>query len=513
MAWTFEPKSLLASPDGAPRYEQIATAIEAAIARGELRLGDRLPTVRALARQLDVSGASVAVAYSLLSRRGRVNAQVGRGTFVTAPSADDDSRMRDDSHARGVPRPMPRRASENSGSLLAASWRRRALRFSSRLEALNPDALICTASWPDPSLLPTDIVTRAYARVAEQLRPEDLQYTGPEAHPELANAILPHLERDDIAIGPGDLVVMSSLRQVLTLTIQIAPEFLGTGDLAVAVEEPGHHMVYDTVESLGHRLIGVQVDAQGVIPESLEAALGNGANLVVLTPRALNPTGASWTPTRRAAIADVLATQPGALVLEDDYFAGVSEHRPGSLLSDARLGQRTIHARSFSKSMGPDLRTTTVAARGRLRAQLRDAKLVTDGWNSRISQRALAIALSDPETEAAFARARQAYAARRDAVTESLAARLPAGTVAPSPDGLNVWVNLPSSCNVQDVIHDAAELGVLVSSGEPFYLRPGQSNAVRLSISWVTTDEARRAGEILASAALAMEPVPVPIGV
>src|SRR5215207_4192903 len=135
MAWTFEPKHLLTSPDGTPRYEQIAAAIEATIDRGDFRVGDRLPTVRALARQLDVSGASVAVAYSLLARRGRVSAQVGRGTFVTEPTAPSfgDGAPSVAPGRDGHPaRELPRRASENSRTLLAASWRRRALRFSDR---------------------------------------------------------------------------------------------------------------------------------------------------------------------------------------------------------------------------------------------------------------------------------------------------------------------------------------------------------------------------------------------
>jgi DNA-binding transcriptional MocR family regulator len=513
MAWTFEPKQLLASRDGTPRYEQIAATIEAAIDRGDFRVGDRLPTVRALARQLDVSGASVAVAYSLLARRGRVSAQVGRGTFVTEPSSTEDGRPVAANGGSRATREMPRRPSANSRSLLAASWRRRALRFSDRLRALNPEALVCTASWPDPSLLPIDVLRRSYIQVAEQLRPADLQYTGPEAHPDLARAVLPHLERDGVPAQADDLVVVSSTRQLLTLTLRIAPNVLGTGALTVAVEEPGHYTMYDTVESLGHQLLGVEVDAEGAVPASLEAALERGANIVLLTPRSLNPTGASWTSARRAALADVLADHPNALIVEDDHFAGISNNMPGSLLGDPRLEERAIYARSFSKSMGPDLRTTLVASRARLRAQLRDAKLMTDGWSTRMTQRALAVALNDPELEVAFARARQVYAERRAAITDAMTSRLSVGSVAPSADGVNVWLQLPEGCNLLDFIHDAAELGVLVSSGEPFYIQPGHATAVRVSISWVTLEEARLAGEILASAALTVDLVPFPIGV
>lgn len=508
MGWTFDPKQLLAPADGAPRYEQIATAIESAIDRGDFRAGDRLPTVRALASQLEVSGASVAVAYGLLARRGRVHAQVGRGTFVsTSPDPDALPTSRESSTVRD----LPRRATENSRTLLMASWRRRALRFGDRLRALNPDALVCTTSWPDPALLPTDVLKRGFARVIDQLQPADLQYTGPEPHPDLVRALLPHFERDGVPVGPDDIVVMSATRQLLTLALRVAPTLVESRELVVAVEEPGHYTMFDTIESLGHRLIGVDVDAEGAVPESLDSALGRGANVVLLTPRAENPTGATWTPERRAALADVLAECPRALILEDDHFAGISKTVPGSFLKDPRLEERTIYIRSFSKAMGPDLRMTLVAARPRLRAPLRDAKLVTDGWSPRIMQRALAAALEDPALMDAFEVARVAYAERREAATQAIAERLPFASVAPAADGVNIWVRLPGGCDALDVMHNAAELGVLVSNGEAFYVRPGRGNAIRLSIGWVTPDEARQAGDLLATAVLTVDEVPVSI--
>src|SRR5437762_13521794 len=82
MGWTIDRSGVFEASSGGPRYAAIAAEIEAALNRGELRAGDRLPTVRALAHELGVSSASVAVAYSLLERRGRVQAHVGRGTFV-----------------------------------------------------------------------------------------------------------------------------------------------------------------------------------------------------------------------------------------------------------------------------------------------------------------------------------------------------------------------------------------------------------------------------------------------
>lgn len=506
--WTFDRERLLESSNGAPRYEQIALTIEGAIERGELQAGDRLPPVRVLAGQLEVSGASVAVAYGLLARRGRVHAQVGRGTFVSSPPALDTSGgMRDPR----ITREAPTRISESGRTSLASSWRRRVIRFADRLGALHPEALACSASWPDLDLLPTAVLQRAFTTVAERLEPADLQYSGPEPHPALVRALLPRLAHDNVPVSAEDLLVVNSARQLLAFALRIAPGVVDSRELMVAVEEPGYHSAFDTIENLGHRIVGVDVDAHGAQPASLQAALDRGANLVLLTPRALNPTGASWTVERREALADVLARYPRALVIEDDYFAGVCGALPGSLLGDRRLEDRVIYVRSFSKSIGPDLRVAAVAARPRLRIPLRDAKVVADGWSSRIIQRALAAALEDPGLDVALEAARRTYAERRRVLTQVLEARLPDAIIVGTQDGVNVWVELPPGCDAMDVVHNAAELGVLVANGEAFYIRPGRGNAVRVSVGAIDRAEAVRAGELLASAALTVDHVPVSI--
>ena len=103
-------------------------------------------------------------------------------------------------------------------------------------------------------------------------------------------------------------------------------------------------------------MIGMETDEDGARPESLESAIRAGANAVLLTPRAHNPTGASWTPERLQALGDVLSRYPHVLAIEDDHFGDIADERAGSLLADPRVEDRVIYIRSFSKSIAPDLR-------------------------------------------------------------------------------------------------------------------------------------------------------------
>jgi GntR family transcriptional regulator len=65
-----------------PVYRQIVDQIRYQIASGDLRVGDRLPSVRELARQLPVNQNTVLKAYDLLAQDGLISCRKGDGTFV-----------------------------------------------------------------------------------------------------------------------------------------------------------------------------------------------------------------------------------------------------------------------------------------------------------------------------------------------------------------------------------------------------------------------------------------------
>ncbi|MGD8376932.1 MAG: GntR family transcriptional regulator [Acidobacteriota bacterium] len=71
-----------ASPD--PIYEQIVRQIRAQILGGELSEGQALPSIRGLARDLQISVITTKRAYEELEREGFLNTVGGKGTFVAA---------------------------------------------------------------------------------------------------------------------------------------------------------------------------------------------------------------------------------------------------------------------------------------------------------------------------------------------------------------------------------------------------------------------------------------------
>jgi GntR family transcriptional regulator len=70
-----------------PIYRQLADQIRQAAARGRLQEGERLPSVRQLARELVVNPNTIARAYTELERDGVLHTRPGLGVFVAKPQA------------------------------------------------------------------------------------------------------------------------------------------------------------------------------------------------------------------------------------------------------------------------------------------------------------------------------------------------------------------------------------------------------------------------------------------
>lgn len=480
----------LQAEGAAPLYEQIENAVCQAIRSGQLKPGERLPTVRALASDLGVSLTTVATAFKSLAENGWTHGEVGRGTFVT---------QREGYEFATSSAPMP---GARVWPRIKSPWRRRALvNLMERLHSRFPNATNCSFGGPGPSLLPLKLIKRHWLAVFDDVTDRDLQYKTVDPIEALTEVLPAWLVTDGIPVKSGDLLVGTSAQQFMILATDVISRLRGPLEPVVAVEQPGYYTIFDAWDHAGVRMIGVETDENGALPESVESAIRSGANAVLLTPRAHNPTGASWTAERLHALGEVLSRYPHVLAIEDDHFGDIAEQRAGSLLADARVEDRVIYIRSFSKSIAPDLRLSVAAARPPLKTLIGEAKRHADGWSSRLLQRVLAGVLRDDGLASWLDHVRSTYRTRRERVAEVLAnCGIPGVAVWPARDGVNLWIHLPSGFDAGEVIERGAALGVLAAPGEVFYLSPGHGDVVRFNVGSVETKRVSAYAELLVKA-------------
>ena len=91
---------------GGSRFLQIADALQAAVADGSLKPGDRLPPQRQLAAQLDVDLTTITRAYDEARRRNSLEGRGARGTYVAAPKVELTSILDLSMNSRAAQRPL-----------------------------------------------------------------------------------------------------------------------------------------------------------------------------------------------------------------------------------------------------------------------------------------------------------------------------------------------------------------------------------------------------------------------
>ena len=416
---------------------EIAGSVEAAVAAGALVPGARLPSVRSLAAQLEVSPTTVAAALQDLRRRGVVVSRPRSGVRV----ADRPPLATAPPEA-----PVPEGVRDLAGGN------------------------------PDPAFLPD--VHAALRRLSGPPRLYGEEAVAPELRAVAARALAADgIDTAHLAVVGGAL---DGIERVLGA-------HLAGGD-AVAVEDPGFSGVLDLLRALGLVPLPVAIDTRGMLPASLREALREGARAVLLTPRGQNPTGAALDARRARDLRRVLDAHPGALLVEDDHLGPVAG-TPALTLTAGRA--RWAVVRSVSKWLGPDLRLAVLAGDEQTVQRVAGRQGVGPGWVSTLLQRAVAALWGDAETAALAEQAATVYAGRRRALVQALGQH---GIATETPSGLNVWIPVPA----EDVaVRGLLTVGWAVSAGSRYRLRTPP--AIRVTTSTLRPGEAERfAGDLAA---------------
>jgi DNA-binding transcriptional MocR family regulator len=424
---TWHPR--LAS-SSAPQYVALVDALARDVASGALRPGERLPTHRQLARALGLSVGTVTRAYGEAERRGLMQGQVGRGSFVADPAA---------------------------GSPLAAS-------------EPAPAAVDLAVTWPlyglDPELAPAlrELAADPGAQALLRYPP----HAGLARHREAGAA---WARRHGVAADPSRVLVCAGIQHAWTVTLASIAQ---PGDVLLT-EELTYPGLIALARLLRLRLVGVAMDGDGIDPDAVAAICRRRRVRALYTvPVLQNPTTAVLPLERRRALAR-LAAQHGFALLEDDVHRLLHpDPEPPIAALDP---ERVFHASGLSKTFAGGIRVSFLTVPAGTEARLAEAVWATTWMTSPLNAELVARWIADGTADQVAARKR-AEAGRRQALAREL---LPAARSAGW--GYHLWLPLAAPWTSASLVEAARREGVLVTPADAFAVGRAAPRAVRVTVS------------------------------
>jgi GntR family transcriptional regulator / MocR family aminotransferase len=418
------PDLLVALDRGAgPLGIQIQDQLRAAIRDRRLSAGERLPSTRRLAEQLDVSRGTVVEVYEQLLAEGYVESAVGSGTRVAAMPAGGPVR-----HAPGV---------------LAAATRAAEVDFEYGI--------------PDLGSVPLTDWSWAVSEATRTLPTAELGDKDPAGSMHLREVVTAYHRRvrSGCAVAE-DAVVVSGFRQGLAFALATLAQH---GHQRIALEDPGPREHDVIARRAGMDAVPGPVDDDGIDVGRLRES---GARAVLLTPAHQCPTGVALGPSRRRDLV-AWADEVDGVILEDDYDAEFRYDRQpvGSLqgLDPARV----IALGSVSKTLAPTIRLGWVLAPPRFVAGIVEEKRLSCRGAPGLDEEALALLMETGRYDRHLRRVREIYRARRDVLAAEAELVFGPGRLHGLAAGCHALLRLPEGTSERAVVATAATMGVRVN--------------------------------------------------
>ena len=419
------------------RVAAISAHVRGRILAGQLSPGDRLPSVRALARAHEVSPFTAARVYELLVAEGLIEARRGSGYYVAR-----------DAEAFGAAGPAGPEA------VVDSVW---ALRRDYDSHSLQVDA---GCGWLPPEWLFGDGVRAALTQVAR--RPA--VYAGRYGSAYGLRALRHHLARQltlrGVECAEDQIVLTQGASQALELVIRTLTR---PGD-TVLVEDPGYPYVLAMLRACGAHPVGVPRKDHGPDVSALDSlARQTRARLFITNTTQQNPTGTTTSPQVAHAVLRMAETHD-LTVCEDDIFAELLPERGTPLASLDHL-ERVIYIGSFSKTIAPSLRVGYLAARGERAERLAMQKNMTSLSSSELMEHIVLAILTSGRHRTHLERLRRHLTDARGRVIRRF--REAGIEVAPHGGGMFLWTKLPAG-DPAVLQRRAQTQGILLAPGEIF---------------------------------------------
>ncbi|CAM5204301.1 aminotransferase-like domain-containing protein [Alishewanella longhuensis] len=444
---------------GGFRYQQLTQQLQRLLTEGYWQTGERLPSIRALCQQYQLSLATVQHALHQLEAQGLLEARARSGYYVCAQKM---AMVRGQASGTELGRPGPVSVPELFFDIMNRSA-----------------AFDIQPKGPVVKLPHLTLLHRLLSRtLREQGTRYALHYDEPLGFTALREQLALHYRQCGLRLDNNELCITAGCQHALFLALQAVCR---PGDI-VAVEHPAFYGVLQLLQQLQLQVLEIPTDHDGMDITALQHALASWPiKACVVTPAYATPTGACMVETRQQQLL-ALASVYDFAIIEDDIYGDLGFYQRPAPLKSLDTEQRVILCSSFSKSLSRDLRIGWIAA-GRWQQQVARLKLVSQLAGSQSVQQALALFLAQGHYKRHLQHYRIQLQHQRDQLLQALQHYWPEVNYTVPQGGLALWLVLPESVNCTAAYRQCLQQGIVLTPGALFSSSGQFQHCLRLSFA------------------------------
>lgn len=453
---------MAAAVTSTPLYVRIAETLAHQMARGTLRPGDRVPSLRDLSRQQRVSISTALQAYLWLETRGYLEARPQSGFYVRAPFSSL------------IPEPQFETVKTQPTPIGPEAV------LTDVIHALNnPDNVPFGAGSASPELYPNRRLNMILRRIVHRQPHHSMRYDFPPGSEPLRRQIARRAIAAGCGFSPRDVIVTCGAQEGINLALRAVAR---PGD-AIAVEGPTYFGILQSAGSMGMKVIEIPTHPQdGMNLEELEAAIRkHRVKACVSMSNCHNPLGYVLSDKYKKSLAELTARWDVPLIEDEVYsdlaFNGV---RPRSMKSFDRKGNVLVCS-SFSKILCPGYRLGWVVA-GRFRAEIERLKMLSSVATASLPQMVVAEFLETGGYDRHLKKLRSTLRLQVEGVRQAISKYFPQGTRISKPaGGYMLWVELPGRLNAVKLYRAALAQHITIIPGTIFSAGGRYRNYIRIN--------------------------------
>lgn len=424
------------------KSDRLMAVIEKRIANQALKPGDRLPSVRGFAQQMNMSPSTVVDAYDRLVALGIITSRKGAGFFVARQN-------------------LPPVSIKNQGP----SRKRAVDPFWVSRQSLDadPSYLMPGCGWLPADWMPNALVKKALRDAATRDDVVLSEYGSTRGSPALRQILMRRYADEGLDMAADQIILTMSGTHAIDLICRL---FLRDGD-CVVVDDPCYFNFQALLRAHRVKIVSVPFTPNGPDVETFERVARAEKPRLYITNSALhNPTGASWSPVVAHRVLS-LAEQHDLTIVEDDIWADLEPDLSPRLATLDGLS-RVIKIGSFSKAISASLRCGFIAARADWVEQLIDLQLATNfGGPSPLISEAFVQILSAGGFRKYLSELGMRLDNARDRAIDGLAALNVHPWVVPR-GGYYLWCALPDGVEATRIAQEALERKMVLAPGNVF---------------------------------------------